>query len=149
MEDQHTLVMAMTKMWPSGKSWQGNGRWRGFLSSLPPWEVTTPPWEVGHPGKPVPEAKNNQQMRRTLEEAVDWHVPWADDDDKGRRRRWCSLGSCCGDARDAEQRTSLNKESTTSAIGVDWRRLQCRSKRFKSHAGATGRGCQRRPHRTI
>ena len=21
MEDQHTLVMAMTKMWPSGESW--------------------------------------------------------------------------------------------------------------------------------
>ena len=57
MEDQHTLVMAMAKMWPSGESWRGNGRWcghperlatlGGHHSTLGGWS----PWEAGTGGE--------------------------------------------------------------------------------------------------
>ena len=62
MGDRHTLVMALTMLGPSGKSWQETAVGVATLGSGPPWEVITPPWEPVSLGAKHQRRMNNQPM---------------------------------------------------------------------------------------
>ena len=91
MGNQHTLVMALTMMGPSGKSRQETAVGVATLGSGPPWEVTTPPWEPATLGARHRRRNNNQPMYNLWRLIVGSHEL----DDEGRERQWWCLTIAC------------------------------------------------------